>query len=201
MSEFIKDYFDYMRNKILLERKLKEEHRNLGRKLFFVHELCECSYKKIMREKFPDLELALIYNPRFVVGLIIENEIRQRISGSKVTKVVSIKGLNNEDIVISGEPDIITENKIIEVKYQTVIQDLPLKHHVLQLELYLWLFGYDNGTLLYVSPEGIKSFEVKSRLTNDDVISLIKDEKIPRWEWECSYCIFNQFCSYSVKKK
>jgi CRISPR-associated exonuclease Cas4 len=154
-----------------------------------------------MREKFPDLELALIYNPRFVVGLMIENEIRQRISGSKVTKVVSIKGLNNEDIVISGEPDIITENKIIEVKYQTVIQDLPLKHHVLQLELYLWLFGYDNGTLLYVSPEGIKSFEVKNRLTIDDVVSLIKDEKIPRWEWECSYCIFNQFCSYAVKKK
>jgi hypothetical protein len=54
---------------------------------------------------------------------------------------------------------------------------------------YLWLIGSEGGELIYVSPEGLKSFTVKEALTEREVIELIKDGKTPRWpEWECQYC-------------
>jgi len=196
--EVIEKFFNIMKEELEKQKQLKQQYKATGLNLYFVYELVECSYKKVLREKYPDLEKANIYNPRFVIGKMIEEIIRNYFGGNKIVKQKSV----DNDIILAGAADIVKDNKIIEVKYQTALVDVPLKHHVLQLQLYLWLFEFSKGELLYISPEGIRAIEVEKQIDLQDVLALIKQEKIPRWpEWECSYCIFNQLCPYSVKKK
>jgi CRISPR-associated exonuclease Cas4 len=170
-----------------------------GKIVLFVHELCECSYKRLMRSRFPEIERAEMYNPRFALGELIEEALRYRFKGMEENHA---KGLtvDGKSYLISGIVDVVEpETGIpIEVKYQTSLQDKPQEHHILQLRLYLWLMNSERGELLYVSPQGLKSFIVKEPLIDEEVIQLIKDEKAPRWqEWECLYCPYQQFCSKS----
>lgn len=189
-----------MKQKYIEEReKTREKYKGEGKTILFVPELCECSEKRRMRQKFPEIERAEIYNPRFAVGQLIEEALRHRFKGEEknCTKELIVDG---KPYLISGTIDIIEpEEKIpIEVKYQTSLQDKPLEHHILQLRLYLWLIGSERGELLYVSPEGLKSFVIEEPLADKEVVELIKDGKSPRWsEWECQYCPYRQFCSKS----
>lgn len=170
----------------------------------FVHEQFECSYKREMRKKFPDVEKAHTYNARFAVGVLIEEALKARfrdVEEHRYEKEVEIDGVR---YVVSGIVDIVDpETKVpIEVKYQTSFTGVPREHHLLQLRLYLWVTNIGKGELLYVGPEGLKAFEVKSPPIDDEVISLIRDVKIPRWiEWECGYCLYEAFCSKSVLRR
>jgi CRISPR/Cas system-associated exonuclease Cas4 (RecB family) len=89
----------------------------------------------------------------------------------------------------------------IEVKYLTSLESVPREHHVLQLRIYLWLVGKAKGELTYVSPQGVKSYSVNTPLTDEEIIQLIGEEKTPRWEWECGYCEYKQFCNKTKDAK
>ena len=100
--------------------------------------------------------------------------------------------------VISGMIDIIDpETKTpIEIKYQTSLQKSPHEHHILQIRVYLWLLNTKQGEIIYLSPEGIKTYAISEPLTDEEVTALLKEEKAPRWpEWECQYCPYQQFCN------
>ena len=180
--------------------KLRAKCGKEGKALLFAHELCECSEKRRMRMRFPELERAETYNARFAVGELIEEALKHRFQDWKEhhhTKELMVDG---QCYLISGMVDIVKpeSNTPIEIKYQTSLHRSPHEHHLLQLKLYLWLLNAKKGELLYISPEGIKSFTVKKPLTNLEVIKLIKNGKAPRWpEWECYYCPYQQFCSKS----
>jgi len=193
--------FSDMKRKYLESREeLRAKHRRKGKILIFVHELCECSNKRKMRQRFPEIERAETYNPRFLVGELIEEALKKRFKSEGDHVYTKELNINGKIYVISGMIDIIDpETKIpIEVKYQTFIQGKPYEHHILQLKLYLWLIDAERGELLYISPEGIKSYVVQNSLTDKDVVRLIEEEKSPRWpEWECCYCPYQQFCSKS----
>jgi CRISPR/Cas system-associated exonuclease Cas4 (RecB family) len=72
------------------------------------------------------------------------------------------------------------------------------------MRTYLWLLNARRGEIVYISPEGLKTYSVGEPLTDEEVIALIKEEKTPRWpEWECQYCQYRQFCNkanYKNKK-
>ena len=197
----IDEIFSDMGRKYIESREeLRVKYQKEGKIFLFVHELCECSYKRKMRQRFPEIERAETYNPRFAVGQLIEEALKSRFQnkGSHIyTKELVVNG---KTYVISGMIDIIDpESKTpIEVKYQTYLQGKLYEHHVLQLRLYMWLVNAKRGELLYVSPEGLKSYIVRKPLTDREVIRLIQEEKAPRWnEWECYCCPYQQFCSKS----
>ena len=180
----IDQIFSEMSRKYIESREeLRAKYQREGKTLLFVHELCECSYKREMRQRFPDIEKAETYNPRFAVGQLIEEALKIRFQNEgnyNYTKELVVDG---KTYVISGMVDIIdpeTETPI-EVKYQTFLQGKLYEHHVLQLRLYMWLINAKKGELIYVSPERIKSFIIRKPLTNREVIKLIKEEKTPRW--------------------
>jgi CRISPR/Cas system-associated exonuclease Cas4 (RecB family) len=111
--------------------------------------------------------------------------------------------MNDGNYVISGMIDIIDpEAKTpIEIKYQTSLQKIPQEHHILQMRAYLWLLNSKQGEIIYISPEGLKTYVVSEPLTDEEVKALIKEEKVPRWiEWECQYCPYQQFCNKSTAK-
>jgi len=202
--KIIDQIFSDMAKKYILSREeLRAKYKEDGKILLFVHEICECSEKRKMRLRFPELERAETYNARFVIGELIEEALKKRFKNegnSIYTKELNIDG---KQYVICGTADIIDpESKTpIEVKYQTALKDEPKEHHVLQLRLYLWLLGAERGELLYVSPEGLKSFIVERPLAEREIIELIKSERAPRWvEWECKYCQYQQFCSKAILK-
>jgi len=195
-----KIFLDMSEKYIKSRGKLRAKYRREGKVLLFVHELCECSHKRKMRQRFPEIERAETYNPRFVVGQLIEEALKHRFQNEgnyNHTKELVVDG---KTYVISGMVDIIDPetNTPIEVKYQTFLQGKLYEHHVLQLRLYMWLVNAKRGELLYVSPEGIKSFIIRKPLTDRKIIELIREEKTPRWtEWECYYCSYQQFCNRS----
>jgi CRISPR-associated exonuclease Cas4 len=109
----------------------------------------------------------------------------------------------NRLYVISGMIDIIDPGTKtpIEIKYQTSLQKSPHEHHILQMRAYLWLLNTKQGEIIYISPEGLKTYAVSEPLTDEEVMALIKEEKTPRWpEWECQYCPYLQFCNKSIVK-
>jgi CRISPR-associated exonuclease Cas4 len=196
-------FLDMSQKYIMAREELRAKYQEEGRKLLFVHELCECSYKRVMRLRFPEIEKAETYNPRFALGQLVEEALKHRFQdgeGHNHTRELMVDG---QCCLISGMIDIIDpETSVpIEVKYQTALQNKPHPHHLLQLKLYLWLLNVKKGELLYISPEGLKSFTVKKPSTDKEVIKLIKDGKAPRWpEWECYYCPYQQFCNKSTFK-
>jgi CRISPR-associated protein Cas4 len=201
----IDQLFLEMKQKYIEEReRLREKFAKEGKKLLFVHELCECSEKRKMRLRFPEIERATTYNPRFALGQLVEEALKQRFKNRDEN--IFMKELITDDgsYVISGMIDIIDpETKTpIEIKYHTSLQKSPQEHHILQMRAYLWLLNTKQGEIIYVSPEGLKTYVESKPLTDEEVKALIKEEKAPRWpEWECQYCPYQQFCNKSIKHR
>jgi CRISPR-associated exonuclease Cas4 len=203
-EDFLTGIFIDMDYKYNIEReKWREELKKFGEEVYFVHELCECAEKRRMRERFPEIAKASIYNPRFVVGWLIEEAVRARIGNSEERRVYKIVEVGGKKVVIAGNIDIIKpENKkVIEVKYLTGLYGTPHEHHKLQLSLYLWLKNEEKGELLEISPEGVIGIEVESA-KDEDVIELIKNPKIPMWpDFECRLCAYEPWCPYSTARE
>jgi hypothetical protein len=65
-----------MKQKYIEEReRLREKFAKEGKKLIFVHELCECSEKRKMRSRFPEIEKAITCNPRFALEQLVEEAL------------------------------------------------------------------------------------------------------------------------------
>jgi CRISPR/Cas system-associated exonuclease Cas4 (RecB family) len=200
----IDQLFFEMKQKYIEEReRLREKFAKEGKKLFFVHELCECSEKRKMRLRFPEIEKATTYNPRFALGQLVEDALKYRFQDEGENVYMKELTTNDGNYVISGMIDIIdSETKTpIEIKYQTSLQKSPQEHHILQMRAYLWLLNAKGGEIIYISPEGLKTYAVSEPLTDGEVKALIKEEKAPRWiEWECQYCPYQQFCNKSIAR-
>ena len=124
--------FSDMKLKYLESREeLREKYQRRGKILLFVHELCECSNKRKMRQRFSEIERAETYNPRFLVGELIEEALKKKFKSEGDNVYTKELNINGKIYVISGMIDIIDpETKIpIEVKYQTFLQGKPYEHH------------------------------------------------------------------------
>jgi CRISPR-associated exonuclease Cas4 len=149
------------------------------------------------------MERATTYNLRFALGQLVEDALKYRFQNEGENVYIKELKTNDGSYVISGMIDIIDpETKTpIEIKYQTSLQKSPHEHHILQMKAYLWLLNAKRGEIIYISPEGIKIYAVSEPLTDEEVKTLIKEEKAPRWpEWECQYCPYQQFCNKSNYK-
>jgi len=105
---------------------------------------------------------------------------------------------------VAGRIDAILDNVVgIEVKSNTSPPDepLPLPWHVTQAKAYNWLFNLQKTWLVYVTPHGIYQFEVAEQMTEEEVRRIIREEKAPRWSWECRYCEFSSLCHVARLKK
>lgn len=201
-ERILRDIFDQMieRYKISREDWREEIARTLKvGKVWFVHELLECRQKKNMREKFPEIDVATSFNPRLVVGWLIEEAVRNILKAQSQRWYKKIG-----EVAVAGEADILLddggEKTVIEVKYLTGLYGAPHQHHIDQLRLYLWGLGIDRGELWMISPEGIIFTPVTS-MTDEDVAELLSEsesEMSPRYIFECKLCNYEQFCPYSI---
>lgn len=195
---------------LVYRSKLKEYNDRLAElkdpKVVYVTDLVACSNKRFFRLQFP--ELTFRFEPILILGDLIHKglELFLTSEGYEVEKEVeekySVKGL---DYVLKGRIDAFNarDSVVIEVKFSRTSQGVPHEHHVLQLQVYLNLLKAENGTLIYVTPDRILEYQVKSQPI--DIEALIKEtvenSVHPRWSWECKYCYFNRMCPYKKEEE
>ena len=208
---------EYLYQLKILEHKKHQRRPNE----FWVTDLVRCPLKRDFESKYPELALQDCFNPRYIlgdlahkglyqsileimakIGLVIGTTVRFEVEGSKELEV------DGQKYIVSGRLDIYIEkddSKIgIEVKTARGDMNLPLHHHVQQVMLYNWLFDLDKSILFYATPERICEFEIKGKYNDNDVKRLIKEaiekKNVPKYDWECNYCIFTIVCPKKLTK-
>jgi len=200
-ERFLRKLFDDMIMRYRIEREERREKlakESGGSRVVFVHELLECPHKQKMRERFPEIELASTLNPRFVIGWLIEEGVRKMVGAESVRWHKRL-----DDTVIAGEADLVTGDRVIEVKFLSSLYGTPHEHHVDQLRMYLWGLDREIGELWMFSPEGV-IFNEYQKMTDEEVrerLSRVSNSQTPLYEWECKLCIFEQFCEKSNRRE
>jgi CRISPR-associated exonuclease Cas4 len=196
-----------------MERRYRVEREAYRRELqekyklpvIFVHELLQCPLKQDFAQKFPEIEMASLYNSRFVVGWLIEEAVK-KLTGAKELKCHKAVETQNGRYVVAGTADAFLEKEdtVIEVKYLTGMFGAPHEHHILQLQLYLYLSGKKRGELWMFSPEGTL-FQPVEPASEQQVAELVESHvarnPAPKWaDWECNLCLYEEWCGSSLRK-
>lgn len=198
----------------------KKDIHDLENNIFHVTDLVRCPLKRIYERKYPELTLQNLLYPKFILGdlvhlglqyLLRENservetevEVERRIRIPEMITSLTERRESTE-AVIKGRIDVLINNEVIyEIKFSNNDLSIPKPHHKLQVMLYKWLIDSSEAFLIYITPERITEFEVSEVLTDDEVANLVKEcmncMKVPRYEWECKYCIFRGICNKVVK--
>jgi len=91
---------------------------------------------------------------------------------------------------------------VIEIKYASDIRgNEPYEHHILQLRLYLWLTEYEEGRLIYITPNRLIEFKITEKMTDDEVLMMLDTWQSPEWSWECDYCRFYSICNLGKRRR
>uniref|UniRef100_A0A7C5V1E0 CRISPR-associated exonuclease Cas4 n=1 Tax=Caldicellulosiruptor owensensis TaxID=55205 RepID=A0A7C5V1E0_9FIRM len=175
--------------------------------IIFVHELIYCPQRSIYANdpQYKHILIENAENPVYLTGHIVEKGVSQYMIEA-VPEVIRSYVVEKEIIgyKIMGEIDILYDHTPIEVKFSSRGVNAPYEHHLIQVKLYMWLLNSNRGELIYISPFGIKAFEITEALDDNDVMSLItrfKTEIKPVWDWECTkYCPFYNICTNPYKK-
>lgn len=195
-------------------RREWEKHFKRKENEWWVTDLVRCSLKRDFELKFPDLTLQEILSPPFIVGDMIHKglecvlsevlgEARMKVYVEKEHAVkIDVEGYGK--VSIKGRIDLMvdTGSEKIGIEIKSVRSDIsiPHEHHVDQVRAYNWLFNLNRTILVYVSYDRVCEFEVKDRMSVDEVKRRILERKIPRYDWECNYCIFNRICHARKRK-
>jgi len=205
-ERFLRRLFNEMEKRYRVERELSRRELSEKHKapVIFVHEILQCPLKQDFSQQFPEIEMASIYNSKFVVGWLIEEAIK-KLTNSREKPCYKIIDVDGEKYVLAGSMDVFIaeDSTAIEVKYLTSMYGAPHIHHILQLQLYLFLAGLNHGELWMFSPEGTL-FEEVTPLDEDHVKELVRSYverlNIPRWDWECTRCLYEEWCGKSLRK-
>jgi len=181
-------------SRLIVDHVLEQSKgRPKGENVFHATDLCRCPLKRIYELQFP--ELARPFAPQLVTGQIVHLGL-QHLLREREFKIEVEKSRRIGEYTIIGRIDALNERDRlgVEIKFSRDDKYLPYEHHVLQVKIYNWLFDLDKTILVYVTPERITEFEVHEALRENQVESLILDEKTPKYDWECRYCEFSVIC-------
>jgi len=168
-------------------------------RVVWVHELCECPEKARLENMFPDLAATVRYKPAVMLGELVHVALSQW--GLEYTPQIYHKTLDidGERVMVAGMPDYVSKSldTVVDFKYSAHIGQKPLQHHVLQVQLYMWLCNVKHGELWYFTHDSFKPFSIDIPASDENVMQEIRYRSTPRWpEWECKYCEFRQLCRY-----
>ncbi|MEM0001374.1 MAG: CRISPR-associated protein Cas4 [Desulfurococcaceae archaeon] len=190
---------------LIYSRIVQEQLKKLGElkspNIIYVTDLVSCTHKYHLRKKFP--ELTIVFEPAAVLGdlthLGLEKILMEK--GIKVeVDLVKYVQVGNEIYLVKGRADAVDESRelVIEVKTSRSSLNLPRDHHVKQLNFYLEITGFNNGIIIYITPEKIVEYEIARQPISieNEVLDLLNNKHHPRYTWECNYCPYKRICSY-----
>lgn len=192
--------------------RISETSKRLEKKLdneFYVTDLVYCPLKYRYQKLYRELTLSAAISPVTILGEFthygIEKVLSEMLGFDSVKLEVDYeKDIEVEDTlyIVKGRIDAVIGDTIVEIKTSRSDISIPQNHHVLQTRIYLWLSGYKNALLLYITPSRITEFPINKPATDDEVINLIKETltctHTPRYSWECGYCIYSVLCPSKI---
>lgn len=169
-----------MRLKDFMESYMDRVRRDytVGGRVWHAKSLCYCR-KKVLEQPYEDVasKYPVIIGSLLHIGVDVITGYRSEVYNKKVG-----------GYVVKGTPDLLMDGDLVEVKFTMYPPKAPREHDELQLRIYMWLLDKDVGYLWYFSPYGIREFEVDGKLSDEDIIDLIENPRIPFWDFECKYC-------------
>jgi len=185
----------------LLEESKKHQRDNPN--LYYVTDLTQCSHKRVLSMKFPELSAFMNFEPAVVMGILVhgglekilsEMDIKVEVEGQKTV----IDTVTETEYIVKGRADAIVEGEdekiCIEIKMSRSANNIPYEHHIDQARIYNWLFDADMAILVYITPTKLVEYGVKNRATDDEILNRITFIRAPRYDWECKYCPFSKIC-------
>jgi len=204
MTDLFNNFLEWLQNTMnyKYEAKRIEFQEDVGDdvdRVIWVHELCECPEKARLENYFPQLSWTVRFKPAVMLGELIHVALEKW--GLEYTPQVYHKTLNvdGERVMVAGMPDYVSKSldTVVDFKYSAHIGQKPLQHHVLQMQLYMWLCGVKHGELWYFTHDSFKSLSIDIPASDENVMQEIRHRSTPRWpEWECKYCEYRQLCRY-----
>ena len=171
--------------KELCKKKLKRKDYEVGENEWHIKQLCYCRYRMLNE----NTENILSKEP-VIIGIALDRLAKDIIG---VEDKVFSKEVDK--YTVYGTPDLIFDDKVVDIKFSMFSRKVPNEHDVMQVRLYMWLLGLGKGELWYISPTGSSEFDIKPSYSDDSVIYLIENPKNPMWEFECRYCSLHP-CKY-----
>ncbi len=189
---------------IIVDWRLREveRHKKL-RELggYEVTDLIRCPLKRSFEEKHPELYRAMAYIPATVLGALVHLGL-QNILSDELNAEIEVEGEKQiGEYKIIGRIDAKIGKVGIEIKTSRSDIEIPYEHHILQAKIYNWLFDLDKTVLVYITPDRFTEFVVDERLDEEEILKLIVDKRIPKYEWECRYCHFSVLCPNKLRKR
>jgi len=170
-------------------------------------DLTRCSEKREIEIRYPELTMRAIGHMPFVIGEMVHRSIYALVEARCIIEEVEcltepeyekLIDIGGPVVKLRYRPDIVLtkdgRRSVLEVKYVRSLKGIPHDHHLEQLSLYEYLLGCRDGALLYVSPEGMCQVEDTSPVDEKWVVDRIVDYLAPRYDWECAYCLYRDFC-------
>ncbi|MCH4814215.1 MAG: CRISPR-associated protein Cas4 [Saccharolobus sp.] len=197
-----------MITEFLLKKKLEEQLSHVKEEnTIYVTDLVKCPRKVKYESEYKELAISQVYTPSAILGDILhlglENLLKENFSAEAEVETQREIQVEGRVYKIKGKADAIIKNNsgeiiIIEIKTSRSDKGLPLIHHRMQLQIYLWLFNTKKGILIYITPDRIAEYEINEPLDEATIVRLAEDtitlRNSPRFNWECKYCIFSVIC-------
>lgn len=224
MDLLIEEFIEDMKKHEELRKKYEKEYNHV----IYVTDLVQCTRKARLLKQLPQVNVLVSLAPKVLMGKWLHDKIENYFQklGFNIEvpveadyhtiiddEVVKVKLLGRIDALKVDLCDAGAFVDIYEIKTSQKLPEQPYEHHILQVKMYTTMLFSDpnlqdkigiarpehvNEYIMYVTPQGIRTFPVT--LYNIDVSfeELIKDyienRKIPRYEWECNYCPFREIC-------
>ncbi len=198
----------------LLYRVSKEEREKHKRSpsTYWITDLLRCTLKRDYELRYPELSESEVFMPFFIVGTLVHRglqgllrEVMPNDISTEVEREREIVLPNGEVVCVSGRADILIKvgEELVGVEIKTSRSDLglPKQHHVDQARMYNWLFNLKRTILIYVSPDRVTQYVIEDSASNEEVVERVISRKIPRYEWECKYCIYSVMCPYKIPSR
>ncbi len=100
-------------------------------------------------------------------------------------------------VYLTGRPDILTPDSVIEIKYSRN-KDPVQESHKYQVSIYMLLTKRQKGTIFYITPDTIKEYVVLGSMTEAELQKMVKEyvenKPTPKYGWECAYCPYKEKC-------
>lgn len=194
--------------KLIYELNREERERHVRKpNVYWVTDLVRCSLKRDYEIKYPELSLREVFIPFHISGSLIhrglQEILKERFGDSVETEVEYFKELSLHDgskVVVKGRADVIISSDDgrvgVEIKTSRSDMNIPHEQHLEQVMIYNWLMDLKYSLLVYITPERVAQYTVFERFSESEVINRVVSTALPRYVWECSYCVYSVLCPY-----
>lgn len=160
----------------------------------FARELVQCKQKAIWKKQLQFIFTADTY---FIINSLIHRAMFDFLAERYQAKTDIYVSKRIDNLIISDYIDAIDDNYVYEIKFVEGIGDSPLFHHRRHMKILLWLTEMERGKIIYISDDRMVEFDVEEAYDDAMVEDLLRTWESPLHDWECAYCHFSDFCSFS----